>query len=148
MKNHYARGIRSLQKFCADKIVELNGTLSNPMIFDFEAHASAEEIPENDLIGTVGYEMAFEGKLVYYSAIIVVATASDDEGLGRLRAAMNVIVNDLVPDNRIPLYDHETVDPVGNLVVAEVHVLEVDRTATLKPYQGVAIQLRTDQAAH
>lgn len=117
--SHYENGWASLVKFCQEKIVELKdlGVTSDMTYFDFDSFADNQELPNNDIMGLVGYSQNKDEKFVYYDCIINVSPKNDDQYGTKRRKIIGHLDNILKPHAIIPLVNHETGVILGSLIV-------------------------------
>jgi len=134
---------KSILKFCKDYI-ENNGLASKFDVFDFDAHATINELPNKDLIGIGEFSIENNSEMYTVTCYIAVCTKADDKNLARLTPVIDGLFDLLRPGHKamdVVRQSGNTVQTLGQLVLMEsVSVLPVARTET-RPIQMLAIQL-------
>jgi len=132
----------SLLKYCKDVIARYPSIMPGWTVFDFDSHASVNEMPNTDVLGIMEYSVSNHDNHYYVTCMITVCTKSDDAQLKRLHPAMNALFGELKPGwGGIQVVNSNTGDAVGNLKVMEnVTALPVGR-ADNRPIQMIAVEL-------
>jgi hypothetical protein len=124
----------------------LNGFLSRNSIqdfqvFDFDSHASLQQLPEKDLIGMGDYSIENKKDQYMVTCTIIVCTQADDAYLERLRPVVGKLFNELTPGAtgaRFPVVDPSGVTRGFLTVADDTMVLPVGNTKT-RPLQAIAV---------
>lgn len=111
-------------------------------VFDFDAHATHQELPASDLIGISQYSIENMKDLYMVTCMILVCTLSDDADLTRLHGPIDKLFGELVPGTSGTLL--QVVDASGTkkgymTVADDVMVMPVGETET-RPIQAIAIK--------
>lgn len=112
---------------------------------DWEAHANIQELPNADLVGTTALAFTEEQEELFsVSFTIGVSTYADDANLFRLRNIVGKVFSSLRPQQKIPYYDHQTLEQRGWLhLVPGTTILPMTR-ADVRPLQFVQCQAILD----
>lgn len=132
----------SLLKYCKDVRARYPNALPNFDVFDFDSHASVNDMPENDVIGISEYSIANADNHYYVTCMIVICTKADDAQLGRLNPAMSALFSELKPGfSGITVVNAQSGNEIGVLKVMEnVTALPVAR-ADNRPIQMIAVEM-------
>lgn len=123
----------SLVKFSRD----LNTTyLLGAEVYDFEAHAITEELPNTHLIGPHSLSMSAD-PVEFASFAIGFSSYGEDRALFHQRAAISSIYESLKPEQQIPLYHAGTALQIGNLIITEDTIIPPMTRASARPFQTV-----------
>lgn len=132
----------SLMRFCND-FVDAQALLSVTLEFvNFDAHADEATIPNGDLIGIAGLGLVFDDSLIDIQAMVGLSTEGDTN-LFRLSNLMGQLLELLRPECLIRVYDSESGDDIGWMVIKNGTRLMPVGGATAKPLQYVIIELAT-----
>lgn len=113
------------------------------VIFDFDAHATLEELPENDLIGIMEFSLGSDTGMLTTETMIVIST-NDDLNLGRLRKFIGELFDQLQPGATFSVVDADSGIAIGNLKIMDgTQILPVARSRT-RPFQAIAIRAGSD----
>lgn len=130
---------RSILSYCNKAITR--HTLTGFESFDFDTHASINELPAHDLIGISDYAVTNLGEQYSVTCMILISTMSDDAMLVRLTPAIDAIFGELQPGQINPYLD--IVDSNGQSrgimkVMGPVEVTPVGASKS-RPVQGVMV---------
>lgn len=132
----------SLLKYCKDFCTR-NGFDFD--VFDFDAHATINELPDNDLIGIGEFSMENNSQMYIVTCMIGVCTKADDQNLTRLSPAIDKLFNELQPDrvdNILEIVTADVGEKTGQFkIINPIAVLPVARNAKARPFQTVAVSL-------
>lgn len=129
----------SLLKYCKDFIAE-NSTTQSFRVHDFDAFASENELPVEDLVGICEYSIENMDRHYITTVMFVVCTTAEDDALQKLRPVVGRLFGKLKPGSgEIQVVDATSGSIMGNLTVMDsVKVLPVARTDT-RPVQMIAV---------
>ena len=128
---------KSLIKMCNDFIV--SNSLTDFQVFDFDAHASLNELPETNLIGIAEYSLTELGGYYSGSCMVIVSTKQSDSDLTVLRPVVSKMFNRVKSDSVITVVEGDTGSVLGNLkVMAGTEAMAVARTKS-RPLQAMNI---------
>ena len=113
---------------------------------DWEAHANIHDLPAVDLMGLAGLgATADEGTDTFI--VTVAFSPLQDENLFKVRKAAGELYEKWrVPGYTIPLYDAESTDEIGKLVVTDGSTLAPVGRAEVRPYQIVSAHLKVGRS--
>lgn len=138
--DYYNIIFKSLVGFCYDFIKENNLDFDS---FDFDAHASLEELPQKNLIGVGEYSLQEEQELYYGSCSIFISTLQTDHNINILRPTLAKLFAELHTNRRIPIYNDDFTQEIGNIVIMNgTQAMPVARTKT-RPLAGINISFAT-----
>lgn len=138
--NPYTDIHASLLNFCT-KTREGNEDLTDWLTYDFDAHATTSDIPEQDLVGIAEYSLIDEDKTYGATCMLIICTKADDAGLKRLRGAVNIFKDLLRPTAMITTVKDSDGSIVGNLILKPpVHIMPIANTSG-RPLVALALQL-------
>lgn len=115
--NVYGDHLASLMKFCADFAAEINVPGEDPfqpVLLD--AYDTYEQLPSGSLIGVAGYALDIDEHLPSITVMIGLGTENDLNTF-RLTAAMNKLVQRLLPTKRIAVVDSVTGEQLGQMTI-------------------------------
>lgn len=139
MSNPYIDHKTSLLSYCKNFLSR--NTITGFDVFDFDAHAATNELPDKDLIGISDYGIVNNKDMYIVHCAIVVCTKSDDSNLTRLTNVINKLFNELRPGetgDRFALITSSGT-PKGFMTVMDpVEALPVGQTRT-RPIQAMAV---------
>lgn len=136
-KDPYSDFLRSLQAYCNDFLTRK--AITGFEVFDFEAHAVENELPNFDLIGINDYMVENQKDMYEVSCVLTICTKADDQNLNRLRGAISAMFAELKPGKTDIPIKSKTGLTLGNFVVHDpVTVIPVGKTKT-RPIQGIAV---------
>lgn len=110
-------------------------------VFDFDAHAVIQELPNKHLIGISDYSIENQKDMYMVTCVIAVCTMSTDNDLDVLYQVMDGLFSELKPGatgERFPVLDGNGVKRGYLTVTGDVMAMPVGRTDT-RPFQGIAI---------
>lgn len=145
MTTKYENIWSSVFRFCSDFGDELqgDGVLADFEVFNFDAHVENKELPEKDLIGPWQLSVTVDEKLGTVTTNIGMSTR-DDTNLFRLEKASGRLLERLMPDAMVTVYDADTGVEIGHLkVLAGVSLSPVAR-AQQRSLKFLAITLKGD----
>lgn len=110
---------------------------------DWEAHADIRNLPAEDLYGIHGFgAIADEGTDTL--AFTIALSSHDDKNLFRMRKAAAMLYELWrKPGLAIPMFDPDSTEKIGVLVVTDGTVLAPVGRAELRPYQTVNVHVKT-----
>lgn len=127
----------SILKFCNDLNTEL---VLGCKVFNFDTHATVNELPQDELIGLMGLDLLNSGGLIEGSCMIAVCTLNDDTDLSKLRKAISSVFDRLQPGVQLDNVVSTTGSPIGKLTIMEpVHLMKVG-SAKSRPIQMISFQ--------
>jgi hypothetical protein len=127
-------------RYLGDKLRANPGTWD---FLDFEAHADIRKLPENDIYGISGHAVVADDGTDNMVFTIAVSTFGD-ENLFRMRKAVAQLYEDWKNSGfTIPLFDGETTDKLGSLVVTSGTVVSPVGKAEIRPYQTITVHMKT-----
>lgn len=136
----------SLLKFCKDLIDELELT-EDFEVFDFDAHATVDELPPKHLIGLAEYALENNDRLYTATGMFVVCTRADDEETKMLRNVISKIFSKLKPGRPLAKVENSTGDNIGFITtLAPVETMPIAATKG-RPLMAVASQFGTNFVA-
>jgi hypothetical protein len=115
--NVYGDHLASLMKFCKDFATQLNVVDEDP--FEpvlLDAYDDYEQLPKGSLIGVAGYAIDIDEHIVSVKVMIGIGTENDTNTF-RLTAAMNKLVQRLLPTKRLDVVDCETGALLGVMTI-------------------------------
>lgn len=137
----------SMFHFCKDMVTSLtaDGIVTSMQVFNFDAFADLESLPDADLIGVSSFELQNNLELHHMSCLIGVVTLNDTN-LFRLDQVIGQLYWKLRPDTSLPVYDATT----GALTVGSIKIMEgtavmpVEKTK-IRPVQFVGLTAGVSQ---
>lgn len=139
MSNAYEDCQRSLLAYCKNFLTR--NSISGFEVFDFDAHAVEQQLPDSDLIGIGEYSIENQTDMHHVTCMLIICTKSDDTSLDRLRPVMGAIYKELVPGNTgeiLPVVDNTGMKRGYLTVMDNVLVGPVGSTKT-RPIQAVGL---------
>jgi hypothetical protein len=127
---------RSILALC--KKVLIDNSIVDFQVFDFEAHAAEQKMPDKDLIGISEYSIENQTDMYSVTCMIVVVTKSDDAGLKRLRSAIGKLFGTVKPNKRFPVYNLGGAQ-LGELTVEDGVMVGPVGEAEARPVQAIAV---------
>lgn len=127
----------SLLKYCNDLIT--NRVLDGFTNFNFDTHASLNQLPEEDLLGIA--ELSLGNDLETYEGTVnfVVCTRADDTYMERLNPVIDYLFDELrVGSQPIILVNEKTAMIAGRLTISNSLILPV-ATSKGRPVQVVSV---------
>lgn len=97
MSNAYQDINRSLLAYCNNFLIRHD--IKDVDIFDFDAHAVEQELPDQDLIGIGEYSIENQTDKYHVTCMFIVCTKADDTQLKRLRNLVGSLFAELRPQN-------------------------------------------------
>lgn len=126
----------SLLRFCAD----FADTQPDMQVVNFDAYADEAEIPPVDVIGPAGVSVAIDDELCEINMMFGVSTR-EDTNLFRLSKYMDSLFDLLLPTKKIPLYNADSGQRTGWLVVENgTRLLAIGGSST-RPLQYIMVNL-------
>jgi hypothetical protein len=130
---------RSLLAYC-NRLLTREG-ITGFQVFDFDAHAVEEKLPDSNLIGITNYSITNGTDQYDVICMIAVATLTTDNDLEIVRSTIGKLFNDLRPGH--PNGKLEVIDSaggiIGQLVVKDdVMATPVAKTDT-RPFAGINV---------
>lgn len=136
----------SIFAFCKKTIEDLNMT-NDFQMFDFDAHATIEELPPKHLIGVAEFAMQNDDRLYSATCLIAVCTLSTDKDIEILRTVISRLFTSLVPGKTVSRISSTTGSQVGQLTVkGNVETMPVTGTKG-RPLMAVAVEFGTNFVA-
>lgn len=145
---HYVNYRASLFRLCNDFITKMVGDGVIPadsmQVFDWDAHADQDELPNKDLIGPIEYEIEVDEKLHYITTMIGISTINDTN-MFRLHTLIDHMFDQLQPEMLVPYVDGATGNQMGSMKALNgTAVMPTAKTKT-RPFKAVAVSLASDQ---
>lgn len=138
MNNAYMDCYTSLLAHCKNFLGRQN--IAGFEVYDFDAHATAEKLPEANLVGITEYSIVNATDLYDVTVMFIVCTRADDTNLINLRDTMNKLFGEMTPGGHLDLYNKDG-DVVGKFTIKDdIMVTGVGSTKT-RPMQGLAVSL-------
>lgn len=120
-----------------------NTSITNTDVFDFDSHASLQELPEKDLIGISEFSVENSGDTYYVNCIVTICTKSDDSNILRLTNIMDKMFSEIRPGatgDKFKVVDSAGTR-LGNFTVkSPVEATPVMKSKT-RPIQGIMVSL-------
>lgn len=134
----------SLFRFCHDIRDELADQNIFVTVIDWDAHADINKLPAADVLGIAGYSFELDDHQISIGASFGISTWQD-VSLFRHRRIRALVVERLLPTALIPVYDADSGEEKGQLVVRNgTSVMPMARTE-VRPLQFVTASFLTDQ---
>lgn len=131
---------RSVLAYCKNFVAR--HSLTNVEIFDFDAHAAINKLPESTLLGQAGITIANIGDQYIVNCVIGVCTLSSDSGLETLTDIIDKLFSELKPgymDEDLVIRDANN-NIIGHMKVAgDISVSPVESEDN-RPLQGVSVE--------
>ena len=140
--NHYADIRASLLRFCSDfkEAMALEGySLTATNLDDF---TDESQWPEGDFIGLA--ELNIDISENYEAQLMFVISTDLDKNLFRMSELIKRLLDRVLPNSSIAVYDAETGEAVGNLFVANGVRVGSPLPTKTQPMQPVALRLLSD----
>ena len=135
--------LASIWRNVREGIDELEGRgIASPIFINFDNHGNIHELPNQDLVGPGGFTLSTEQGLVRGFFSLGVGTVNDD-GMFRHIDMIDFFFRRYSPQARIPVYDLETSQELGVLIVKEMDALPVLRTE-VRGLQYIQVALASD----
>lgn len=137
--NPYIDIHRSILAYCKSFLTR-NG-ITGFEVFDYDAHAVTQELPDKHLIGLSDYSIENQTDMYEVTCIIAVCTKSNDANLKILYETIDKLFSELRPGStgeRFQIVDNSGIKRGYLTVQDNVLVMPVGRTDT-RPFQGIAI---------
>ena len=135
--NLYMDVSSSLLKFCKDYI-DQNSLDDDFDVFDFDAHASLNDIPTSNLIGIAEYSLTEFNDQYEGEAMLIISSNQDDANLVVMRPHVTKLFNLLKTGMEIPIIRSVDGYMLGNLKLkAGSSVMPVARTQS-RPLQAIS----------
>jgi hypothetical protein len=133
----------SLLRYLTDKSVELRARGFDVQVVNFDTFAEDTKLPDGDLFGAMSLALLADPQIE--ASVKIGFGVFNDPNLDRLTEMISNIANDFTPGagGRIPIYDSNTGEPIGNFVPRAFSVLPVASTYR-RPFQFVAVELGAD----
>lgn len=131
----------SLLAYCKKLISVPGNNLSSFKPFNFDTHATINEIPDGDFMGIAELDITNDNETYTVSCQFVVCTTTEDTNLEKLRNAVGIIFNKLRPGSvDVKIVRANDGFHVGTMsVMSPVRMLPVGSTKS-RPIQTVAVQ--------
>ena len=129
---------RSILNYCSS-FLDRN-VIQNFQIFDFDAHATIQELPNSDLLGVSDYAIENQQDIYVVTCMFVVCTKSDDAYLKRLRPVVAKLFSELRPseENLFKLIDENGLKQGTIKIMSDVAALPIGNTKN-RPVQAIAV---------
>lgn len=125
----------SILRFCSDFCAEHNMTVVN-----FDAHADESTMPKGDAMGFMGLSWEVDDHFLDVNVMFGVSTV-DDTNLFRMVEKIAHLFEKLMPEETISVYDADSGEVVGNLVLKNgTRALPVGGS-TSRPVQHIMVGL-------
>jgi hypothetical protein len=133
----------SLLRYLTDKSVELRARGFDVQVVNFDTFAEDTKLPDGDLFGAMSLSLVADPEIE--ANVRIGFGVFNDPNLDRLTEMISNIANDFIPGaaGRIPIYDSNTGEPIGNLVPRALSVLPVASTYR-RPFQFLDVELGAD----
>lgn len=131
----------SLMRFCQTFANEVNGGVT-PSFTNFDASFEDTDLPPNDLTGYFALTFTVDDGMVDGSFQVGYSTF-DDLNLFRLVDAMDQLLARLLPMNKLTVYNADTGNPVGLMVIKNGTRLMPAVGSKTRPVQFIAVQFLT-----
>lgn len=136
----YKNVTSSILRYCSEFADEHPGI----EVINFDAHGDEATLPQSDVMGPSALTVNVSGSFCIVSLLLGVSTR-EDTNLFRLSSLIDSLFEDMLPESYLPLYNAETGQAIGRLVVEDgSRVLPVDNTST-RALQFVMVNLRSTQ---
>lgn len=138
MKSNLYNNIHTgMTKMVQGLIVDLTTPEFPLQYITLEAYAEENDLPSGDHIGYSGLTMQVEGQIVRGKCMVGVIV-ENDENLFRLRSHMGQVFSRLLPESPIAVYDAETGEVKGQMLVTDGTEVMPSDGKTGRPFQLVA----------
>lgn len=140
MSNLLSNVQASVMRFCTDFI----DTHPGLVFVNFDAHADETTAPKGDLIGYSALALNLDEKIVEVQVLFGIAT-QEDMNLFRLNKGMGELLELLKPTSRIKLFDVDSGDSVGWMVIQNgTRLFPIGGTST-RPLQYIQISMLSSE---
>jgi hypothetical protein len=127
----------SLLKMCTDFTTD--NSLTDYETIDFDAHASINDLPNNDLIGIAEYSLMELEDMFEGSCTVMICTTQDDSYLEKLKPTVSKLFNRLRSGREIEVVNSSNGTVIGRLkIMVGTEATPVARTKS-RPLQGINI---------
>lgn len=127
----------SLLKMCKDFITQ--NSLTGYEVFDFDAHAGVNDLPNNHLIGIAEYSLGEMSDTYEGECMVIICTKQDDTNLKELYPNTSKMFARLKAGRTIPVVQSDDGVVIGNLKVhSGTEAMSVARTKA-RPLQAINI---------
>jgi len=128
----------SLLKVCKDFILS-EGLSADYDVFDFDAHASLNDLPNKGLIGIAEYSLAEDSDMYSGECMIVISTMQDDLNLQKLKPLVSKMFSKWRTGQEIAAVTADNGTLIGNIKVhSGTEALSVARTQS-RPLQMISV---------
>lgn len=123
----------SLLRLC--RIINNDNSLG-ATVYDFEAHAITEELPNSHLIGpnSLGMSLTTVEDVVFSLGF---SSYGEDTALFHHRKGISLLYEALCPEKQIPLFNLETNLQIGNMLLTDDTMIQPMSRAVARPLQFV-----------
>ncbi len=136
----YENAWTSITMLCNEIIADLQARNTGVTIdyFDWDTHATANELPDADLVGPLAIAVVQHSVDLYaVNFSIGVSTYASDHNLFRQRNYIARIYEKMLAQETIPYWDAESVSHVSQLVMTDGSMVAPMAKAELRPWQYV-----------
>jgi hypothetical protein len=131
----------SMIRFCRDF-----GDSYSLGFVNLDAHADASSWPEGDFIG-MG-EFTVDVSQTDEILVTLAISTKDDMNLLRMSEIVNDLLNQVMPNSCLPLYDSVTGETLGNLFVADGVRVGATLPTETQPLQPIMLRLLSDHVVY
>ena len=103
----------SILKLCKDFITD--NALVGFQVFDFDAHASLNDLPNNHLVGVAEYSLMENSDSYEGECMLIICTKQDDANLKILKPVVSKLFSRVKAGKEIPLVQSTNALVLGNL---------------------------------
>lgn len=147
--SNYQNFWASLMKFSnsfSEKML-LDSITVNMGVVNFDAFSELEELDQKDLIGPRYFSVDQVHSRLYQVSTMFVISTYNDPNLFRLENLMGRLFDELTVGNEIPLFNADTGNRAGSLIVQDgVSVGPVLNTKT-RPLRGISVMFGSDRSS-
>lgn len=136
----------SLLRFCKTMAGEFvaNNITDKCSVFDFESHASIEDLPSEDMVGLSHFSLDIDDPLITGDVMITVAVGSDDKNLQRLRPMIDHLYETFKKEKHVELVDSDTGACYGYMRLKDKMYISPVEKNTIRPVAGLGFEVVTD----
>ncbi len=129
--------------FCNQLAKAANAQLgTNISVVLFDTAPEEEELPKTDVIGSYNLEFKLDSHFIDGTFLLGVATLNDPS-LFRLRQITSFVLDEVMPEKTIQLYNAEGVPILGNLIIMEdVTVLPTNKDSKSRAARFIGVPFK------
>lgn len=141
-KNHWRNIHASLLRFCTDMRDQLNLEGFNIKVVNLDDFTDESQWPEGDFIGISNVHVEiFE---TYEVKLMFAVSTSSDKNMFRMAKIAEVMLERLIPNENIPIYDASTGVQIGLFFVQNGVSIGAPVVTKTQPVRPIMVRLLTD----